>query len=108
MSGVGSLYFAVGIDVDEEHRGGVQRVVQRRPPAVGRGLPGLRSGRRYELRGRDLPRFWAVYEVESKEALQTPELAAISGFGRFEEHVSNHRIVWLTSLTELLVHGDGA
>ena len=108
MSEVGSLYFAVGIDVDPEHEAAFNEWYNgdHLPSVVG--CPGFRSGRRYEMRGRDLPRFWAVYEVESKDALQSPELAAISGFGRFEEHVSNHRIVWLTSLTELLVHGDGA
>ena len=108
MSGAGSLYFAVGIDVADEHVAAFNEWydTDHLPSVVG--CPGFRSGRRYELRGRDLPRFWAVYEVESRDALHTPELAAISGFGRFEEHVSNHRIVWLTSLTELLVHGDGA
>ena len=69
------------------------------------GCPGFVAGRRFEARGRELPRFWAVYEVENRDALHTPELAAISGFGRYEQAIQRQRIAWLTSLTPLLVHG---
>jgi hypothetical protein len=105
VSGVGNLSFAVGVDVDPEVEAEFNAWydTDHLPRVVA--CPGFVSGRRYELRGRDLPRYWAVYEVESREALKTPELEAISGFGRFEEAISDHRIVWLTSLTPPLFHG---
>jgi hypothetical protein len=100
-----NLYFAVGVDVDPEVEVAFNEWydTDHLPAVVA--CPGFVSGRRYELRGRDLPRFWAVYGVETKDAVRTPELEAISGFGRFEGAISNHRIVWLTSLTPLLLHG---
>lgn len=108
MSEVGALYFAVGIDVDPAVEDAFNHWydTDHLPSVVA--CPGFRTGRRYALRGRGLPRYWAVYEVESRDALHTPELAAVSGFGAFAEHVSNHRILWLTSLTEPVVHDADA
>jgi hypothetical protein len=105
MNDAGTLYFAVGVDIDPTVAVDFNAWYDNdHLPAVV-GCPGFVSGRRYEVRGRDLPRYWAVYEVETRDALKTPELEAISGFGRFEEAITNHRIVWLTSLTALLISG---
>ena len=107
MTEVGNLFFAVGVNVDPAVEAAFNDWydTDHLPAVVA--CPGFVSGRRFELRGRELPRYWAVYEVESRDTLHTPELAAISGFGCFEEAISEHRIVWLTSLTPLLLHGEG-
>jgi hypothetical protein len=105
MGEAGRLYFAIGVDVDPDLADAFNEWydTDHLPTVVG--CPGFLGGCRYEARGEGLPRFWAVYEVESKAALKTPELAAISGFGRFEEAIVRRQILWLTSLTPVILHG---
>lgn len=104
-NGNGSLFFAVGVDIDPEVEDEFNEWynADHLPTVVG--CPGFITGRRYETRGKDLPRFWAVYEVESKDALRSPELMEIAGFGRFEQSILRQQTLWVTSLTPLLVHG---
>ncbi len=50
--------------------------------------PGFRSAARYECTQGE-PRFLAVYELDDEDALQTPELRRVRGFGEMFPHVRN-------------------
>jgi hypothetical protein len=62
--------------------------------------PGYIGARRF-VAAEGSPRYLAVYEIESADALKTPELLAARGWGRFEEHVKN---VQLGLYRELIRH----
>lgn len=50
--------------------------------------PGFISGRRYRsVRGE--PRYMALYEIESVEALKSPQFKEESGWYQFEPHIKN-------------------
>ena len=106
MSGVGTLFFVVTVDVEPEVRGRLQRVVHREPTCRPSSRAPASSRARACRRPDDeaSPRYAAVYEVEHDGVLDTPELAAIRGFGRFAEHTSNHARFWFRSVAE--VGGD--
>lgn len=108
MNEAGAMFFAIGVDVEPAVADEFNRWydTDHLPTVVG--CPGFLNGRRFETKGDRLPRYWAVYEVTGREALETPELQAISGFGRFEEAIVRRQIHWLTALTPLVVHGDTA
>jgi hypothetical protein len=98
----GKLFFAIGVDVDPAVEADFNEWydTDHLPTVVG--CPGFVTGCRYEVEGEGLPRFWAVYEVESKNVMKTPELRAIAGFGRFEQAILRQQRHWFTSLTPLL------
>lgn len=52
--------------------------------------PGWISGARY-VSTAGSPRYLAMYEMESEEAMWTPELQAIKGFGRFWKDVESYQ-----------------
>ena len=107
MSEAGRLYFATGVDIDPavEDEFNEWYDTDHLPSVVA--CPGFLWGCRYRVDHRDSPRYWVVYEVESREALGTPELQAISGFGRFTDAISNQQIRWFRSLTPVLRHDPG-
>jgi hypothetical protein len=50
--------------------------------------PGFRSAARYECTAGE-PRYLAIYEIESEEALHTPEMQRVRGWGQMFPHVRN-------------------
>jgi hypothetical protein len=50
--------------------------------------PGFVSAARYEASAGE-PRFIAIYELESEDALTTPEMGRVRGFGEMFPHVRN-------------------
>jgi hypothetical protein len=52
--------------------------------------PGWITGARYEAT-EGSPKYLAIYEVENEEALWTPELRAIKGFGPFWKNLEAYR-----------------
>ena len=72
MNDEGKLYFIVTVDVDAEVEEGAS------------------------------PRYAGVYEVEHERVLESPELAAIRGFGEFAKRTHNHQRFWFRG-----IHEDG-
>jgi hypothetical protein len=52
--------------------------------------PGWISGARY-VSTEGEPRYLAIYEMESEDAMWTPELQAIKGFGEYWKHLESYR-----------------
>jgi hypothetical protein len=50
--------------------------------------PGFRSAARYEAVAGE-PRFIAIYELESEDALRTPEMSRVRGWGDMFPYVRN-------------------
>ena len=50
--------------------------------------PGFLGATRYECTAGQ-PRYIAIYELEGEEALQTPEMQAVRGWGEMFPHVRN-------------------
>jgi len=102
MSGVGTLFFVVTVDVEPAYEAEFNEwYTETHMPAVV-ACPGFVKGVRLRAAGDDAsPRYAAVYEVEHDGVLDTPELAAIRGFGRFTEHTSNHARFWFRSVAEV-------
>ena len=50
--------------------------------------PGFRAATRYECTNGQ-PRYLAIYELESEEALTTPEMKRVRGWGEMFAHVRN-------------------
>jgi len=50
--------------------------------------PGFRSAQRFECRGGE-PRYLAIYELDGPEALTTPEMRAVRGWGDQFPNVRN-------------------
>ena len=103
MSAEGKLYFLVTVDVDPavEERFNEWYNARHMPDVLA--CPGFVRG--WRLRALDdaaSPRYAGVYEVEHEHVLETPELAAIRGFGEFAEHTSNHQRFWFRA-----IHEDG-
>jgi hypothetical protein len=97
------LVFAMCIDVDPavENEFNDWYSNEHLPAVVA--CPGIVSGRRYTGRvigpdGATVQRYWAFYEVESKEAMTSPEIEPLAreGFGRFTESVRNMERFWFT------------
>ena len=104
MDGEGRLFFAIGVDIDEQVEADFNEWynADHLPTVVG--CPGFVRGCRYMVEDEGLPRYWAIYEVESKEALRTPELRAISGFRHFEPHIRNQQLHWVRSRSPMIEH----
>ena len=104
MNEPGRLYFAIGVDIDPELEDAFNDWydTDHLPTVVG--CPGFITGCRYRSEEPGEPRYWAVYEVESRAALKTPELAAIAGFGRFEAAIVSRKVMWFRSLMPVLRH----
>src|SRR4051812_44249608 len=68
MSEAGRLYFATGVDIDPaaEDEFNEWYDTDHLPSVVA--CPGFLWGCRYRIDHRDSPRYWVVYEVESREA----------------------------------------
>lgn len=61
--------------------------------------PGFASATRYECTDGQ-PRYLAIYELESEEALTTPEMQRVRGWGEMFPHVRNfHERIYRQFLT---------
>ncbi len=100
----GTLVFCLSVDVDPAYEDEFNAWYsgEHLPAVVA--CPGILSGRRFaarEVRGdREVARYWAFYEVESKQAMAGDEVARLAeeGFGRFTPHVTNVNRMWMTSI----------
>lgn len=98
------LVFALCVDVDAEVEDAFNAWYsgEHLPAVVA--CPGIISGRRYTARtvGDDpgVARYWAFYEVESKDAMRSPEISELAqdGFGPFADRVRNVTRFWFTPL----------
>jgi hypothetical protein len=102
MSEDGTLFLVISVDVDREHEAAFNEWYNgTHMPAVV-ACPGFVRGWRLEAAEEgSSPRYAAVYEVEHNSVLDTPELAAIRGFGPFAEHTSNHRRYWFRTIASV-------
>jgi hypothetical protein len=94
----GHLIYSVSLDVDPEVEPDFNDWYTNVHLPVVVACPGFVSGKRYTARtvGKDaapVARYWALYEIESEEALTSPELQSLrgEGFGRFTDHVRDVR-----------------
>lgn len=55
------------------------------------GCPGFIRGARYRSTDDQGPKYLAVYLLEDESAIESPELAAIRGFGRLDPYVTYER-----------------
>jgi hypothetical protein len=100
------LMFALCVDIDADVEDAFNEwySTEHLPAVVA--CPGIISGRRYTVsriskQGKnDLARYWAFYEVESEEAMSSPEVSALAedGFGPFADRVRNVRRYWFTPI----------
>lgn len=102
MGAKGKLYFMVTVDVDPEVEDDFNAWYDTtHMPEVVECSGFVRGWRfRAEHEG-ETPRYAAVYEVEHDGVLETPELNAIRGFGRFTEHTSNHQRYWFRGILDV-------
>src|SRR6266508_3733505 len=99
------LLFVLCVDIDPKHDEAFNDWYDNEHLPAVVACPGVISGRRYTARRvsrrDDEPvRYWAVYEVESEEAMTSPEITALAadGFGRFADDVRNARRFWFEAL----------
>jgi hypothetical protein len=99
------LLFAFGVDVDArvENEFNVWYSNEHLPLVAS--CPGVISAKRYSVesagrRPREINRYWAIYEVATREVMSSPEMLAIAeqGFGRFAEYVHTVRRYWFTPI----------
>jgi hypothetical protein len=104
------LYFVITIDIDPEVEDEFNEWYDtvHLPEAVA--CPGFVNGRRFqaaECADPDQhPRYVAVYEVESRAAVESPEIRALGGFSPWEGHTSNVQRFWLTPRGPLVSHDE--
>lgn len=95
MGADGTLYFMVVVDVDPEVEDEFNRWYDTTHMPETLGCPGFVRGWRFRAEhDGEHQRYAAVYEVEHDRVLESPELNAIRGFGRFADHVSNLQRFW--------------
>jgi hypothetical protein len=108
MAAAEKLYYVIAVDVDPELEDEFNEWYDtvHLPQAVA--CPGFVSGRRLQpaaAAGPDQhPRYVAVYEVESRAAVTSPEIQALGGFSRWDGHLSNVHRLWLTPRGPLVSH----
>ena len=110
MTDEGRLLFAISVDIDPEVEDEWNEWYNSAHLPTVVGCPLYVAACRYKLERETagMPRYWAVYEIESKEALRTPELQAIAGFGRFEPHIRNTQRHFFRSLVPIIRHEEVA
>jgi hypothetical protein len=111
----GNLVFALCVDVDPACEADFNQWYDNEHLPAVVACPGVISGHRFTTQriGRgehDLARYWAVYEVESEDAMDSPEINALAadGFGRFADSVSHVRRYWFTPVAPVVSHLSAA
>jgi hypothetical protein len=109
MTAAEKLYYVIAVDIDPELEDEFNEWYDtvHLPHAVA--CPGFVDGRRFRVEPADsdrYPRYVAVYEVESRDAVTSPEIQALGGFSRWDGHTSNVHRLWLTPSGPLVSHDD--
>lgn len=90
-SGAAGALLLVMIDIDPDHEDDFNRWYNEEHFPERVGLPGFVSSRRYLSRDGEGPKYLALYELESVEALETSEyLALISPPSEWTRRVESH------------------
>lgn len=110
MSDQPQALLVVRTDVDPEHEQEFNRWYDEVHLREIVNVPGVRSGRRYRLAegddvipGEGVQRYLAVYELEDRDVVHTPEFADARGWGPLRPHVANNKGALYVLLTS---HGD--